>query len=269
MTGPRSVLLRTGLVRGASAVGFAVGLPVLLFTLWWVLSADSTTIFLPPLRRIVEAFGQVWLSDVFVRDVVPSLRRLATGYAAALVIGVGIGYVIGRWSVVRALTSPILAYFRVLPAPVLIPVLLVAVGIGDATKLIVIVLGAVWPILLNTADGVRAVDQVHLETAAAYRLPGWTRHGLVLRAASPQIFAGARQALGISLIVMVVSEMLMSTDGLGFTVIRFQRTFAIPQMWSGVLLLGLLGFALAKVFELVERRALRWHRGATGREESS
>ncbi|BCJ62188.1 ABC transporter permease [Micromonospora endophytica] len=264
MTGHRGAAL----LRGVSAVGLALGLPVVLFALWWLASADSTNIFLPPLRRIVEAFGQVWLSDVFVRDVLPSLRRLAIGYAAALVVGVGVGYVIGRWSLIRALTSPILAFFRVLPAPVMIPVLLVAVGIGDATKLIVIALGAVWPILLNTADGVRGVDDVQLETAAAYRLPSWTRHGLILRAATPQVFAGARQALGISLIVMVVSEMLMSTDGLGFTVIRFQRTFAIPQMWSGVLLLGVLGFGLAKIFELIERRALRWHQGATGREES-
>ncbi|RIV39165.1 ABC transporter permease [Micromonospora radicis] len=256
-----------GLARGTRAAALALGLPVVLFVAWWLLSANSTNIFLPPLSRIVEAFGQVWLSDVFLRDVLPSLRRLATGYAAALLVGVGVGYLVGRWAVVRDLTSPILAYFRVLPAPVLIPVLLVAVGIGDATKLIVIALGAVWPILLNTADGVRAVDDVQLDTAAVYRLRHRTRHGLILRAASPQIFAGARQALGISLIVMVVSEMLMSTDGLGFTVIRFQRTFAIPQMWSGVLLLGLLGFGLAKLFELIERRVLRWHRGATGREE--
>ncbi|BCJ68119.1 ABC transporter permease [Polymorphospora rubra] len=268
MSGGRRAGARTVLARGVAGAGRTLGLPVVLLAVWWVASADSTNIFLPPLRAIVEAFGQVWLSDTFVRDVVPSLWRLGVGYAAALVVGVGVGYVVGRWSVVRALTGPILAYFRVLPAPVMIPVLLVAVGIGDATKLIVIAMGALWPILLNTADGVRAVDDVQLETAAAYRLPAWTRHRLILRAATPQIFAGARQALGISIIVMVVSEMLMSTDGLGFTVIRFQRTFAIPQMWSGVLLLGALGFVLAKLFELVERRALRWHRGATGREES-
>ncbi|BCB89927.1 ABC transporter permease [Phytohabitans suffuscus] len=257
------------LARGAAGAGLALGLPAALLALWWVASAGSTNIFLPPLRVIVEAFGRVWLSGTFADDVVPSLWRLGASYGAALVVGVVAGYAIGRWPVARALTSPLLAYFRVLPAPVMIPVLLVAVGIGDATKLIVIGLGALWPILLNTADGVRAVDEVQLETAAAFRLPVWTRHRLTLRAATPQIFAGARQALGISIIVMVVSEMLMSTDGLGFTVTQFQRSFAIPEMWSGVLLIGALGFALAKLFELVERRALRWHRGHTGREEPS
>ncbi|MEU7809733.1 ABC transporter permease [Micromonospora sp. LA-10] len=246
------------------ALGYALGLPAALVAAWWVASDGSTNVFLPPLRTIVEAFGDVWFSDTFVSDVVPSLWRLAAGYAIALAAGVVLGFVIGRWAAPRALTGPLLAYFRVLPAPVLIPVLLVAVGIGDATKLVVITVGAVWPILLNTADGVRAADEVGLETAAAYRLPRRTRHLLVLRGASPQIFAGARQALGLSIILMVVSEMLMSTDGLGFTVVQFQRSFAIPQMWSGVLLIGLLGFGLAKLFELVERRALRWHRGHTG-----
>lgn len=260
MTGTR---LRDGL----AGVGYALGVPVALLAVWWVASDGSTNIFMPPLREIVDAFGRVWFSDVFAENVVPSLWRLGVGYGAALVVGVVGGYVLGRWAVVRALASPALAYFRVLPAPVIIPILLVAVGIGDTTKLIVIAFGALWPILLNTADGVRGVDEVTLETAAAYRLRGWTRHRLILRAASPQIFAGARQAPGVSIILMVVSEMLMSTDGLGFTVIQFQRTFAIPEMWSGVLLLGVLGFVLAKLFELVERYALRWHRGLTGRQE--
>ncbi|WP_116950366.1 ABC transporter permease [Jiangella endophytica] len=260
---------RSRALAGARGVGYALGLPVVLLALWWVAGDGSANIFLPSLREILDAFGRVWFSDVFVHDVVPSLWRLAAGYGAALLAGVAAGYVIGRWAVVRALASPALAYFRVLPAPVIIPVLLVAVGIGDTTKLIVIAFGALWPILLNTADGVRGVDEVTLETAAAYRLTGWARHRLVLRAASPQIFAGARQALGVAIILMVVSEMLMSTDGLGFTVIQFQRTFAFPEMWSGVLLLGVLGFVLAKLFELVERYALRWHRGLTGRQEGS
>ncbi|WP_089156375.1 ABC transporter permease [Micromonospora sp. NBS 11-29] len=251
------------------AVGYALALPVILLTTWWVASAESTNVFAPPLRTIAEAFGDVWFSGRFTRDVLPSLGRLAAGFAIALAAGMGVGFVVGRWKLARDLTAPILAFFRVLPAPVLIPVLLVAVGIGDTTKIVVIAAGAVWPILLSTADGVSAVDEVAQETAAAYRLPTRTRYALLLRAATPQISAGARQALGLSIILMVVSEMLMSTDGLGFTVVQFQRSFAIPQMWSGVLLIGIVGFILAKLFELVERRVLRWHRGHTGQGEQS
>ncbi|WP_062214496.1 ABC transporter permease [Streptomyces sp. NBRC 109706] len=256
-------------LRGLAALGAVFGLPLALLALWWVASEDSSNIFLPPLRDILDAFGRVWFSSTFVDDVVPSLRRLGLGLAIAVTVGVGGGYLLGRSPLLRALASPALACARVLPPPVIIPVLLVAVGIGETTKIVVIALGALWPILLNTCDGVRDVDEVTWETAAAYGLPGWTRRRLVLRAASPRVFAGLRQALGIAIILMVVSEMLMSTDGLGFTVVQFQRSFALPEMWSGVLLLGLLGFVLAKLLELVERHALRWHRGLTGREEGS
>ncbi len=267
-TGSTVTVVRRRAVRGATTVVAALALPAVLVGLWWTVSKDSTSFFWPPLSDILDAFERVWLSSAGLDAVLPSLRRLAVGYGAALAAGLLVGYAVGRSPVLRALLEPLLAFFRALPPPVLIPVLLVAVGIGDTTKVAVIVLGAVWPVLASTADGVRSVDEVALETARVLGLTRGTRRGLVLRAATPQIFAGARQALSISIILMVVSEMVMSTDGIGYTVVQFQRTFAIPEMWSGVLVLGVLGIALAKLFEAVERRALRWHRGFTGRLEA-
>jgi ABC-type nitrate/sulfonate/bicarbonate transport system permease component len=85
---------------------------------------------------------------------------------------------------------------------------------------------------------------------------------IVLPAASPQIFAGMRTSLSLALILMVISEMVASTNGIGFFVLQSQRSFAIPEMWAGILLLGLLGYALNLIFLLVERRVLAWHRGA-------
>ena len=84
---------------------------------------------------------------------------------------------------------------------------------------------------------------------------------VVLRSASPQIFAGLRQALSIGIILMVISEMFAASNGLGFTIVQFQRSFAIPDMWTGILVLGLLGFLLSVVFRLVERRVLGWYHG--------
>ena len=84
----------------------------------------------------------------------------------------------------------------------------------------------------------------------------------MLPAASPQIFAGMRTSLSLALILMVISEMVASTNGIGFFVLQSQRSFAIPEMWAGILLLGLLGYALNLIFMLVERRVLAWHRGA-------
>jgi ABC-type nitrate/sulfonate/bicarbonate transport system permease component len=84
----------------------------------------------------------------------------------------------------------------------------------------------------------------------------------MLPAATPQIFAGMRTSLSLALILMVISEMVASTNGIGYFVLQSQRTFAIPEMWSGIILLGLLGYAFNGVFVLIEKRVLRWHRGA-------
>jgi ABC-type nitrate/sulfonate/bicarbonate transport system permease component len=110
---------------------------------------------------------------------------------------------------------------------------------------------------------VRGIDQSLLETARAYALSRTDRlWAVLLPAASPQIFAGLRTALSLALILMVISEMEASTNGIGFFVLQSQRSFAIPDMWSGILLLGGLGFGFNIGFVELERRILRWHRGA-------
>jgi ABC-type nitrate/sulfonate/bicarbonate transport system permease component len=238
------------------------GLPAALFGLLWVTTDGSQSFYLPPLRRILAAFGPTWFGDRLTGDVLPSLLRLTVGYALATVLGVGLGVVIGLYRPVRALLEPVLAFLRAIPPPVLVSVLLIVAGIGSMMKVLVIVSGCVWPILLNTVEGVRGVDQVLLDTCRGYRIRGPSRlRHLVLRAASPQIVTGMRQALSIGIILMVISEMVAANSGLGFTIVEFQRSFEIPQMWSGVLLLGLIGVGLSLLFRLFERRVLRWYHG--------
>lgn len=241
---------------------FLLALPALLFVVWWFASAGSTDVFWPPLRTILQTFPDVWTGDRLKDDVLPSVARLAGGYAVAAVVGVAIGTVIGSYRRVRAVCEPVLEFLRAVPPPVLVPVIMLFAGIGDTMKIVVIASGCVWPILLNTVEGVRAVDSVMTETARSYGITGVARlKGVVLRSASPQIFAGLRQALSIGIILMVISEMFAASDGLGFTIVQFQRSFAIPDMWTGILVLGLLGFLLSVVFQLVERRVLGWYHG--------
>jgi ABC-type nitrate/sulfonate/bicarbonate transport system permease component len=239
-----------------------VTLPALLVAIWWWASDASTNFYLPPLRQILAAFADVWIGDRLTTDVLPSLVRLAAGYLLAAVVAVGAGVVIGQSRLVRRIAEPGLEFLRAIPPPVLVPILILFTGIGDQMKITVIAVGAVWPILLNTVEGVRAVDPVLVDTARSYRIGRLSRlRHLTLPAAGPQIFAGLRQALSIAIILMVISEMFAASEGLGFAIIQFQRTFAIPEMWSGTILLGLLGFSLATLFRLVERRILFWYFG--------
>ncbi|MFI9583532.1 ABC transporter permease [Streptomyces sp. NPDC052236] len=246
----------------ARRILLALGLPAVLFTLWWYATAGSTNFYFPPLSDILRTFGEVWTGERLASDVLPSLIRLTEGYLLAAVIGVGLGLLIGTSRVVRDVLEPVLELFRAIPPPVLVPVIMLFAGIGDTMKVLVIVSGCVWPILLNTVEGVRAVDDVLSDTCRSYGIGGPSRlWHLVLRSASPQIVTGMRQSLSIGIILMVISEMFAASNGLGFTIVQFQRSFAIPEMWSGVLLLGLLGFVLSLLFRFAENRVLAWYHG--------
>ncbi|MEV0425684.1 ABC transporter permease subunit [Micromonospora sp. NPDC050495] len=249
-------------LRAVENVLFALGLPVLTVVLWGIWSAGSTNRFFVGPLTILDAFRRTWIGPAFVDDVLPSLYRLALGLVASILLGVAAGVVIGRLRPLRELLEPLLEFFRALPPPVLIPVMMLLLGITDTMRVVVIVSGAVWPILLNTIDGVRATDSVMLETADSFRIPRWERLWmLVLPAASPRIMTGVRQALSVALILMVISEMFASSAGLGYRIAYFQRNYLVAEMWSGILLLGLIGVLLAVAFGLVERRVLRWYHG--------
>ncbi|GIF64393.1 nitrate ABC transporter permease [Asanoa ishikariensis] len=239
-----------------------IGLPVLLLAAWWFGSAGSEDFYRPSLSSIVDAFGQTWTWEMFQQQVFPSLWRLVVGYLLAVLVGVALGVLIGTFRSVRSLLEPVLEFLRAFPPPVLVPVAILLSGIGDRTKILVIVFGCVWPVLLNTIEGVRGRDEVLSDTCRSYGITGSLRlRHLVLRAASPQIMTGARQALPLAIILMVISEMMAANEGLGFTVLQFQRGFQIPEMWSGVLLLGVIGIVLSLLFRLAERSLLGWYHG--------
>jgi ABC-type nitrate/sulfonate/bicarbonate transport system permease component len=247
-------------IGGSTA--FAVGLPLLLVVLWGVWSTVAPSLFFPGPLTILEAFVDTWIGPAFLTDVLPSLGRLALAIVLSVLLGIAAGTVIGlvRW--LRELLEPVLEFFRAIPPPVLIPVAMLLMGITDTMRVVVIVAGSIWPVLLNTIDGVRSTDSVMTETARSFSLTRAERiRFLVLPAASPRIMTGVRQSLSIALIMMVISEMFSSSSGLGYQIVYFQRNFLIAEMWSGILLLGLVGVVLATVFGFAERRVLRWYHG--------
>jgi sulfonate transport system permease protein len=251
--------------RRLSGAALELWLPVVLVALWWVLSADSQSLFFPPLRDIVEQVRSVFVSADAKDNLLPSLGHLFAGFALASVAGVLLGVLLGvnRW--VRAAVEPLVHFLRALPAPALLPFAIIAFGIGSTMKIWVIAFTAFFPVLLNTMDGVRGRDPMTLEVARAYRIPAGLRFtGIVLPAAMPQIFAGLRVGLQTSLLLMVVSELVASTGGIGFVILQSQQLFATPTMWAGIVVLGILGYVLNWIFSLVERRALRWYLGAQG-----
>ncbi|WP_159501612.1 ABC transporter permease [Microbacterium sp. 18062] len=246
----------------------AVALPLLLLTIWWFASAGSTSLNFPPLSAIFDAFAKMWIGPGFVANIVPTVARIVGGFLVAVVLGVALGVVLGLNARIRQAVEPLLEFFRALPPPVLVPIFIIFLGLGDDMRIVVIAVGAIWPILLNTVEGVKGYDRVLSDTCASFGVRGWRRMTeLILPSALPQIVAGMRTALSIAIIMAIISEMFGGTNGVGQAIIYAQRRFDTPEMWSGVLVLGLIGSGLALLFRIFERRVLSWYEGLKGLEK--
>jgi ABC-type nitrate/sulfonate/bicarbonate transport system permease component len=247
----------------ALATALEITVPILLLVIWGLWSSGSDTYYFPPLTDIFKTFADTWLFERVGSDVVPSLTRLVLGYGIACAVAVAAGLALGLSRPLRRATDPIVQFLRSIPPPALLPFGILVLGVGTSMKVFIIAFVCLWPVLLNTIDGVAGVDPTLRETARVYDISARDRLlRITLPASAPQIFAGMRTSLSLALILMVISEMVASTNGIGYFVLQSQRSFAIPEMWSGILLLGILGYVLNVVFVLIERRVLRWHRGA-------
>ena len=237
--------------------------PLSLVVIIWFASAASETYYYPPLSDIFKAFRELWIFERMGSDVLPSLQRLFAGYTVAVVAGVVLGLVLGRVRVLRTMTAPMVEFLRAIPPTALIPITMLVFGVGDGGKVFLIAIACLWPILLNTIDGVSGVEPTLAETGRVYRIRRIDQlRSVVLPAAAPQIFAGMRTSLALAVILMTVSEMVASSNGIGYFVLQSQRTFAIVDMWAGILLLGIIGYTLNAIFVLIENRVLAWHHGA-------
>lgn len=246
-------------LRLAVIVGLAVA---------WELVAllANDPVYWPRFSAVAARLWEAWLANpaAWVESAWPSTWRLLAGWIGAVVSGIAIGTLIGLSASARAYVNPLVEFLRSIPPPALLPLFIVLLGIGDGMKVAMIGFGAAWPMLLNTADGVASVDPLRREVARVYGLTGRdVLARIVLPSAGPRIFAGLRVSLSIAVILMVISELFATVDGIGFELIQAQRSFRMLDAWAIILLLGLIGYALNTVLGLVERRVLAWQLGAT------
>ncbi|WP_101784533.1 ABC transporter permease [Nonomuraea indica] len=240
--------------------------------LWEVATRRAEAVYFPPPTVIVARLHEMWfsgplaglfLTEEAVHDLLPSLGRLFAGWALAATAGVVLGLALGRSRTLAALAEPLVHFGRSVPPSALLPVFLLLFKIGTPMQVAAIVYGVVWPVLINAMDGGRTVDRGYLETCQVFRVGAPTRLvRIILPAAAPKIFAGLRLSVSLALIMMVISELYGSTEGIGHRMLEAQSQFDIPAMWAGIVLLGVLGVLLNVAFLGVERRLLSWHRSA-------
>ncbi len=270
----------TSTKRAAVAVGGVLKLSlssswliIALLTVWEIWARVHPSPFVPPMSTILQKLwsnffssdpARLFTSDLFSSDLLVSLGRVGIGWGISAVVGIAVGMLMGISRPVGHFLGPLVRFALAIPATALLPITLVLFGITSQMNISLIVLGTIWIIILNTMDGVRSIDPVITRSARSMRLrPARYFSRVVLPGASPQIVTGLRVSLGVALVLMVVSELFAATSGIGFFVILSSRQFRFPDMWSGVLLIAIVGIIVNIVFAIIEARVMRWHLAST------
>ncbi len=244
------------------------GIGVLFFLflagVWEVVSASGivSKLYFPRVSTILVTFWELTASGVLPLETFRSFARMGAGYGGAALTMIPLGVLMGVSRRAYSLFDPMIEFFRPLPPPAIIPAVMLFLGIGHGMKIFVIWFACSFPIVLNTADGVRQVPRLFIDTARSFSTGNRRLIArVILPCALPGIMSGLRISLPISLIVAVLSEMIGGTDGVGHFIMHMQRIFNIPEMYAGILMLGLVGYGLNAVFLGVDRTALSWYEG--------
>jgi sulfonate transport system permease protein len=258
----RNLARRAGpALRGLWALPF----PLALFALWW-LAADrgwAPEQILPSPRLVHHTLSDLAASGELWMHLGISLRRLAIGFAAGAAAGLAIGAAMGLSATFRAYVFP--SFHLLVQIPVLgwLPFLMMLVGIEEGLKYLVIAKSVSIPIALNTCRGLQAVPTAWIETARAYR---FSRPQMAFRvalpAAFPQIWTGVRHGLTHGWLILVVVELLASSEGLGFLIIYGRQLFQLDMVLAAVIMVGSVGWLLDRLLAGVETYVLRWRREA-------
>ena len=240
-----------GAVRAASVV--------VVITLWEIFGRQINPLFLSYPSAIGRAFLQIVVTGEFQRSALGSLHVFAVGLSAALVLGIAIGLLMGRYRLAEYLLDPYVYAFDATPRVALIPLLLLWFGLGNSSKIAVVFLSGLFPVLMNTFSGVRTVSAQLVEVGRAYGVgEGKLFTKVILPAALPFIMAGIRLAVGRALIGIITAEMFTAVTGMGALLVRYSSALATDKFFVPVILLALLGVILSNIIEKLQKRLAPW-----------
>ena len=236
--------------------------PIVIIAIWEVASRRGWVDpkLVPPASA---AFLDVWeliVTGEILTILWASARRVLAGYAIAVALGVAIGTLMARVRAAEDIFDPVVELIRPVSPLAIFPLALLWFGIGDASKIFLIALSCSFPVILNTYAGVRGIDRPLILAArslGANRREIFTR--VVLPGSLPQIFTGVRLAWGISLIVIIASEMVGATAGLGYMILNAQQVFQVERVFSGIIIVGTLGFVTDLGLRWLRRELMPWY----------
>jgi ABC-type nitrate/sulfonate/bicarbonate transport system permease component len=238
----------------------------------WELSARGSPklqLYFPPMSQIIAGLAQSLASGTMVQHLTVTVGRFLAGYWLSAAIAVTVGVILGYFRFLHSLFEMLIEFLRPMPSVAIIPVAILLLGIGDSMIVAVTVYASVWPILINTIDGVRRVDVTLIDTGRTFGLKRrqilWQ---IILPGASPYIVTGLRIGLSIALILVTTAEMVAGSKGLGFFILDEERAMNSANMYAGIVLVALLGYLMNRLFLALEAGAMRWRHGMIKRESA-
>jgi sulfonate transport system permease protein len=214
---------------------------------------------LPTIGDVGRAFQKTWESGQLQSDLSISLLRVIRGYFFAVLFGVTLGTITGISDTSNRIFSLTLNTIRQIPMMAWIPLIILWCGIGETSKTVIIVLGAFFPIMVNTFSGIRGAQQGYIEVAKLYKLNRWaTFRKVYLPSATPQIFVGLKLGLGISWMAVVAAELIASTKGIGYRMSNARSLMQPDIVIMGMIVVGAVGILMDKILTLISKKATPW-----------
>ena len=236
---------------------------IILFILWGVISLFYSETFFPSPVETYNGFKEILLNGKLWEDISISVQRVLIGWSRALLIGIPIGLLIGRFKIINWFIEPFINFFRFVPAIGFLTLFLMWFGVGEESKLILITYASIFPIIINTIEGVNAINPIKYqasESLGANKLQSFIT--VTIPGAVPSILTGARLGLSTAIISIVGAEMLAANSGLGYLVYTSRLYYRTDWIFVGIVTLGILGFCADKLLRFVAKRLLK-HYGVT------
>lgn len=230
-------------------------------------SAPDYQVYFPPVTRVLEALGRSISAGTVLMHLLITVIRFLEGYLLAAALGVLLGTVLGYCRWLHRLLAMLIEFLRPMPSVAIIPVAILTLGLGDSMIVAVTVYATLWPILINTIEGVHQIENTLIHTGRTFGLNRLRLLRLViLPAAVPYVVTGLRIGLSIALILVTTAEMVGGSKGLGFFILDEERSMNSSNMYAGILLVAGLGYTLNRFFLFLEYRTMKWRRGMIVRE---
>lgn len=238
---------------------------LILFIALWELAPRAgwvNSTYLSPPSTVVTALLALLKSGALLKHLLISLQRALVGMAVAVSFGMILGLFIGYFKRIEGYLDALFQSFRQMSAFALFPVFILLFGVGELSKTIIIFWASLWPILLNTINGVKNVDKLLVQSAKSM---GASQQFIFLRvilpAAAPDIFTGIRLGGSYCVMSLVAAEMIGATSGLGYLILYSQETFNIPEMYAGIVGLAIMGLGINYALKLIENFFSSWKQG--------